>query len=62
MAFLVAEVHARRSETDAAFVWLERAYGQRDGGLTGVQKSQRLRSLHADPRWALFLKKMGLEE
>ena len=62
MAFLVAEAYARRGETNAAFEWLERAYAQRDGGLTGVQRSRRLRSLHRDPRWAAFLKKMGLEE
>jgi len=61
-AWDVAEVHAARGEVDDAFRWLERAYAQRDGGLSGVKKSPRLRSLYDDPRWAAFLKKMGFED
>jgi serine/threonine protein kinase len=49
-----------RGEADRAFEWLEHAYAQRDGGLTGTKASQRLRSLHGDTRWGAFLKKMGL--
>ena len=60
MAYQVAEVHAARGEADAAFEWLERAYAQRDGGLAGLRISPHLRSLHGDPRWGAFLKKMGL--
>jgi tetratricopeptide (TPR) repeat protein len=59
--FQIAEVHADRGETDAAFEWLERAYAGRDGGLVGLKVSPRLRSLHDDPRWAVLMKKMGLE-
>jgi hypothetical protein len=44
---------------DAAFLWLERAYAQRDGGLSGVKTNPLLRSLHGDRRWVGFLKKMG---
>jgi serine/threonine-protein kinase len=61
-AFEVADVCAMRGETDRAFEWLERAYAQRDPGLTETKVSPRLRSLHADPRWGAFLKKMGLED
>jgi serine/threonine protein kinase/tetratricopeptide (TPR) repeat protein len=60
-AYQIAEIHAARGEADAAFEWLERAYTQRDGGLTEVKPSPRLRSLHGDPRWGAFLTKMGLE-
>ena len=60
-AFQVAEVHGARAEADAAFEWLERAYAQRDGGLSGIKDNSRLRSLHGDPRWGAFLKKMGFE-
>jgi TolB-like protein/Tfp pilus assembly protein PilF len=61
-AYQIAEVHAARGEADPAFEWLERAYAQRDTGLVEVKASPRLRSLHGDPRWGAFLKKMGLED
>jgi len=60
-AYQIAEVHAARGEVDAAFDWLERAYAQRDGGLSDSKTSPRFRSLHGDPRWGAFLKKMGFE-
>jgi tetratricopeptide (TPR) repeat protein len=60
-AYQVAELHAVRGETSAAFDWLERAYRQRDTGLTEVKGSPQLRSLHGDPRWEAFMKKMGFE-
>jgi serine/threonine protein kinase/tetratricopeptide (TPR) repeat protein len=58
----IAEVYAVRGERDTAFEWLERAYGERDGGLTEIMASPHLRSLHDDPRWLAFLKRMGFEE
>jgi TolB-like protein/Tfp pilus assembly protein PilF/predicted Ser/Thr protein kinase len=59
-AFQVAEVHAFRGEKDKAFEWLERAYAQRDGGLTQMKGDPLLKSLESDPRYAAFLKKMRL--
>ena len=59
-AFQIASIYAYRGETDKAFEWLERAYKQRDGGLTGLKGDPLLRSLHSDPRWTAFLKKMKL--
>jgi serine/threonine protein kinase/cytochrome c-type biogenesis protein CcmH/NrfG len=61
-AFQIAEVYGARGMVDRAFEWLERAYEQRDGGLAEVKVSPRLRSLHGDPRWSAFLRKMGLED
>ncbi len=61
-AYQIAEVHGARGEADAAFHWLERAHAQRDGGLSHMQASPRLRSLHGDPRWGSWLKKMGFEQ
>jgi hypothetical protein len=55
-------VYGARGEMDHAFEWLERAYVQRDGGLIEMKSSPPLRSLHGDPRWGAFLKKMGLED
>jgi serine/threonine protein kinase/tetratricopeptide (TPR) repeat protein len=57
----IAEMHAVRGEADAAFAWLERAYAQRDAALAEVKRTPRFRSLHGDPRWGAFLKKMGFE-
>jgi TolB-like protein/Flp pilus assembly protein TadD len=61
-AYQVADVYAVRGEADLAFEWLERAYAQRDPGLTSMKTNPRLRSLHADPRWDVFLRKMGLAD
>jgi hypothetical protein len=59
-AYQVAEVYAYRREADLAFEWLERAYAQRDPGLSGIKSNGLLRSLHGNPRWQPFLEKMGL--
>lgn len=60
-ALQIAEAHAMRDETDEAFEWLERAYQNRDGGLTEMKVSDRLRALRSDPRWGTFLARMGFE-
>jgi len=56
-AFQIAEAYASRGDVDAAFLWLERAYAQRDSGLITVHYSRRLRPLYGDPRWQRFLEK-----
>ena len=61
-AHTIAEVQGARGEVDAAFEWLERAYVERDTGLTDMKTNPRLRSLHGDQRWDAFLEKMGLGE
>jgi hypothetical protein len=61
-AYQVAEVYGVRGATDLAFDWLERAYAQRDPGLSEVKISTRLRLLHGDSRWIAFLRKMGLAD
>ncbi len=59
-AYQIAEVYAFRGEADRAFQWLERAYNQRDGGLTEMKGDPLLKNLEPDPRYAAFLKKMRL--
>jgi serine/threonine protein kinase len=61
-AYQVAEVYAWRGEKDKAFEWLERAYHQRDTGLTEIKISPMLWNLHADPRFAAMVRKMNLPE
>jgi adenylate cyclase len=59
-AYQIAGVYAWRLENDKAFEWLERAYRQRDGGLADVKSDPLLESLHGDPRYKAFLRKMKL--
>jgi tetratricopeptide (TPR) repeat protein len=59
-AFQIAEVHAVRGEPGEAFAWLERARAQHDEGLEFVRLDCLLVSLHSDPRWKAFLRKMNL--
>jgi hypothetical protein len=61
-AYQVAMVHAARGQADLAFKWLERAYVQRDSGLSETKIQPWLRSLHDDPRWDAFMSKMGLSD
>ncbi|HEY7377327.1 MAG TPA: tetratricopeptide repeat protein [Steroidobacteraceae bacterium] len=58
----IAQVHGARREIELAFEWLERAYAQRDAGLSEMKSQPLLRSLHADVRWAAFLRRMGLAD
>ena len=58
----IADLYAARGEVEAAFEWLDRAYAQRDGGLVELRTSTGFRSLHGDPRWRAFLKKVGLAD
>jgi tetratricopeptide (TPR) repeat protein len=61
-AFQIAEIYAWRGEKDQAFAWLDRAYAQRDGGLTRVKSDPLLASLRTDPRYRAFLDKMRLPQ
>jgi len=60
--YQIAEVYAYRDEPDQAFEWLERAYRQRDPGVAEILASPFLRRYAQDPRYAAFLKKVGLPD
>ncbi len=59
-AFQVAEILAFRGEIDQAFAWLQRAYDQKDGGMSEVVGDWYLQNLHGDPRWGALLDRMHL--
>ncbi len=59
-AYQIAEVYAFRNQSDKAFEWLDRAYAQHDGGLVETKMDPLLKSMHNDPRYAAFLKKLNL--
>jgi serine/threonine protein kinase/TolB-like protein/tetratricopeptide (TPR) repeat protein len=61
-AYGIARVFAYEAKTDAAFQWLERAYRQRDVGLTMLRADHLLRGLRQDPRFGALLVKMKLPQ
>jgi TolB-like protein/Flp pilus assembly protein TadD len=61
-AYQIAEIFAWRGEKDKAFEWLERAYAQKDGGLSSLMLDPLLKSLHGDPRFTALRDKMKLPD
>jgi TolB-like protein/Flp pilus assembly protein TadD len=61
-AYEVAQVYAYREQIDQAFVWLERAFRQRDNSLIDVHLDPLLKNLRSDPRYKAFVRKMNLPE
>jgi tetratricopeptide (TPR) repeat protein len=57
-----AAVYAFRGESDEAFKWLDRAYEEKDALLCRIKFATEFDSLHGDPRYRAFLKKMNLPE
>lgn len=58
--FQIAEVHAWRGEADQAFLWLEKAFAARDGGLMLLQWDPLLTRIRGDPRMVQFLRRMNV--
>jgi TolB-like protein/Flp pilus assembly protein TadD len=61
-AFQVAQVHAVRGEVDDAFAWLDRAFDQRDPGVSMAKSCPWFDNAKGDPRWEKFLRKVGLAD
>jgi TolB-like protein/Tfp pilus assembly protein PilF len=59
-AYQIAQAHAWRGEPDLAFEWLDKAYSQRDGGLSFITYDPLLNALRGDPRYKAFMRKMRL--
>jgi tetratricopeptide (TPR) repeat protein len=59
-AYQIAEAYAYRCETDQAFVWLDRAYQERDAALPNLKIDPLLKSLRQDPRYTKTLNAIGL--
>jgi len=60
--FVMASVYAWRGEDDSAFEWLEIAYRQRKYRLVHFLGSLWFRNLTTDPRYPVFVEKLGLLE
>ncbi|HEX3122332.1 MAG TPA: hypothetical protein VHQ21_03445 [Rhodanobacteraceae bacterium] len=61
-SYQIAQARAWRGERDAAFEWLERAYAQRDAGVTRVRGDPMLAPLRDDPRYAAFVRKLNFPD
>jgi TolB-like protein/Flp pilus assembly protein TadD len=59
-AYRIAQVHAYREETDSAFVWLDRAYDQKDVDLWWFKGNLAFKNLENDTRYKAFLHRMNL--
>lgn len=59
-AYQIAQAYAFRGESGKAFEWLERAYKQRDPGLTQIKNDPLLKILRRDQRFTELLKKLHL--
>ncbi len=61
-AYQIAQIYGFRGDDDKVFEWLDRAYTQRDGGLSEILTDPFLTTFSGDPRWAEIVKKAGLYE
>jgi len=59
-AFSIAMVLAYRGEADRAFEWLDKAVRYHDTNVGTLAVYPSLASLHSDPRWLPFLRKLGM--
>jgi len=55
-------IYAWRGENDLAFEWLEKAYQQHDLLITSFLGNIIYKNLTTDPRYAVFMEKLGLLE
>ncbi len=62
LAYQIAQIHAWRGESDAAFEWLERARAQHDPGVRYLRFDPFLRKIRDDPRFDGVLRRAGLLE
>jgi hypothetical protein len=61
-AYQVAEVYAWRGQKEPAFAWLERAFRQRDEGLTDINVDPLMNGLRGEPRYRELLKELKLSD
>jgi serine/threonine-protein kinase len=59
-AFQIAEIYALRKQPEPMFEWLERAWSNRDPGISYLLYDPFLTAYRHDPRFAAFCGKVGL--
>jgi serine/threonine-protein kinase len=61
LPFAFAKIYFALGDTDQGFAWLERAYEERDFGMTRIKVSPFFDNVRSDPRFKAWMKKMNLE-
>jgi hypothetical protein len=56
----MARIYHALGDKDQTFAWLEKAYAERDGLMPFLKVSPQYEDLHADPRFASLLRRVGL--
>ena len=56
-----AVMYAGLNQIDSALAWLQRAYEERSSWMSYLSVEPRLDPLRSDPRFAMLLRKVGLE-
>ena len=59
-AYDIALIHAALADTEKAFLWLERAMEDRSTQLAFLAQEPMLDALHADPRFASLVQRIGI--
>ena len=59
-AFQIAQVQALRDDAQQTFVWLERAWVNRDPGVAGLLYDPFIKRFRNDPRFTAYCRKVGL--
>jgi tetratricopeptide (TPR) repeat protein len=60
--YRIGVLYAQLGDKDRAFEWLNIAYQEHDGLLIGLKTDYQLDSIHLDPRFAEFVRKLGLPQ
>jgi hypothetical protein len=58
--YCMARIHVALDDTDAAFVWLDKALDERDSMLQWIHGDYALEDIRPDPRYAAIIERMGL--
>jgi Flp pilus assembly protein TadD len=58
----LATLHGALGESNEAFVWLERAYQERDPQLIYLKAGRRFEPLRKDPRFGQLVRRVGLPD
>jgi TolB-like protein/Tfp pilus assembly protein PilF len=58
--YVIAWIYGFRDEADKTFEWLGKMLDRGEGFPTFLLGENAFRSVHSDPRWPLFLEKLGL--
>jgi TolB-like protein/DNA-binding winged helix-turn-helix (wHTH) protein/Tfp pilus assembly protein PilF len=58
--FQIARIYALRRDPDQLFVWLEKAWTQRDAAVSGLMRDSIVGRYRNDPRFGTFARKIGV--